>query len=125
MDLKRELRLKYRKWMNENVNESISLSAGHEILNKLKLKLETLPNPKVSIFISKLPEISTFPLIDHLYKIGAHVYIPAWHYEKMWMCGVESRKDFDNLCKSAPANKIPMPTTNSISIEVTTITSFF
>ena len=118
MDLKKKLRLKFRQWMNISINEEISLTAGNEILSKIKRKLSGIPNPKVSIFISKLPEISTVPLIDYLYEIGAHVFIPSWHAEEMWMCGVNNRNEFEDILKSAPSSKIPMPTTNRIPIEV-------
>jgi 5-formyltetrahydrofolate cyclo-ligase len=118
MDLKKELRLKFIKWMNENINEGISLSAGDSILNKLKLILASVPNLKVSIFISKLPEISTFPLIYHLFEIGAHVHLPAWHAKEMWMCRVGSKEEFDDILKYSPSNKIPMPKTNRIPVEV-------
>lgn len=118
MDLKKQLRLKFRKWMNENVTSDISLSAGDAIVNKIKQDFSGIPQVKVSIFISKLPEISTLPLIDHLYEIGAQVFIPAWHSEEMWMCRVESKKEFDDICASAPSNKIPMPQNNRVPIEV-------
>ena len=119
MNLKRELRLKFRKWMKEQVNKEFSLSAGQEILNKLKEELNSVAKPKISIFISKTPEISTFPLIDYLYEIGAQVFIPAWHSEEMWMCAVNDKNEFHEILKSAPENKIPMPTNNRIPIEVT------
>lgn len=104
--------------MNSSVNEEISLKAGDEILNKIKNKLIDIPNPKVSIFISKLPEISTIPLINHLYEIKAQVFIPAWHAEEMWMCGVNNINEFEGILRSVSSNKIPMPTTNRIPIEV-------
>lgn len=118
MNLKSQLRAKYKKWMNENVKNEFSLLAGEAVLNKINEKLQGIPQPKVSIFISKLPEISTIPLINHLYEIGAQVFIPAWHSEEMWMCLVENKREFDEILRSAPSNKIPMPSTNRIAIEV-------
>ena len=125
MDLKKQLRLKFRQWLNENVTSDISLFAGESISNQIKQKFIGIHQVKISIFISKLPEISTLPLIDHLYSIGAQVFIPTWHSGEMWMCKVESRKKFDDICASAPSNKIPMPQNNPVPIEVICDVLFF
>ena len=116
--MKKELRKKFRNWMKQNVTSDFSLSGGEILKEKLAGILAQVDHPKVSIFISKLPEISTAPLIDHLYTIGAKVYIPSWNLGEMWMCHVESKNEYQKLVEETPAEKIPMPTTNMVPIAV-------
>ena len=121
MDVKKQLRLKFRQWMKENVTKDFSLMAGELICRSIQEKYDHQnDHPSISIFISKFPEISTLPLINHFYSIGASVYIPAWHSEEMWMCHVSSRKEFDKLLRNETGNKIPMPQTDQIRIDVHT-----
>lgn len=120
MDLKKQLRTKIRTWAKENVTEEFSSSCGLIIKDKISRIISEVEHPKVSIFISKLPEISTFPLIDHLYSIGAKVYIPAWNSGEMWMCHVEDQKHYSALLQNAPIDKIPMPTCKIVAIKVNT-----
>lgn len=118
MDLKRQLRLKFRNWMKENVSKEFSFFNGEIIKEKIAATISQTFNPTVSIFISKHPEISTAPLLDHLYAIGAKVYIPAWNSGEMWMCHVESGLELQKLLDETPVGKIPMPTTNIVPITV-------
>lgn len=118
MDAKKQLRLKFRQWMKESVTPEHSLSSGKSILHSIQQKFTALDSLSVSIFISKFPEISTAPLIDHLYSIGAKVYIPAWNSKEMWKCQVEGKEDFEAMIRDAPEDKIPMPHTNTIPIQV-------
>lgn len=120
MDAKKQLRLKFRQWMKDNVTPEQSLSCGKAVCKTIQSVFVKNPNRplSVSIFISKFPEISTASLIDHLYSIGAEVFIPAWQSEEMWMCHVKSKDDFNKLLKDTPLNKIPMPQYNRVPIEV-------
>lgn len=105
--------------MNENIALEYSNTCGELIAKKIiNEKLTRISHPKVSIFISKFPEISTLPLIEHLFGAKAEVYIPAWHSEEMWMCRVGDFKEFEEICEAAPVNKIPMPTITRVPIEV-------
>lgn len=114
--LKKALRAKYRQWMRECVTEEYSLKCSQNILSTLK----ELPRPKaVSVFVSKFPEISTFPLIRWLFASGVEVYLPAWHSEEMWMCRIASETEFDELIKNTLDRKIPMP--NGGRIECTDV----
>ena len=124
MDLKKQLRTKFRNWMKQNVTKEFALTCGELLKEKIALKLAQVPNSKVSIFISKLPEISTAPLIDHLYAIGADVYIPAWNAGEMWMCHVGSKAEYEKLIEETPLDKIPMPNDNIVHITVQ-ITSLY
>lgn len=120
MDVKKQLRLKFRQWMKENITLERSLLCGQAICKTIQQEFIRNPNKtlSVSIFISKFPEISTASLIDHLYSIGANVYIPAWHSEEMWMCHIKKKDEFESLLSSAPLSKIPMPQDNRVPIEV-------
>ncbi len=117
--LKEALRSRYNKWMRENITKQIALANGHQILEKLKLRKEDLSSKiVVSVFVSKCPEISTFPLIDWLFEVGAEVHLPAWHDKEMWMCSMGSKKEFDELIASTPSNRIPMPSAGRVEIHV-------
>lgn len=105
--------------MKENVTKEFSESCGEIIKEKIiALNLNLLSNSKVSIFISKIPEISTSPLLNHLYSIGAKVFIPAWNLGEMWMCQVENEGELQKLIDETPVGKIPMPTSKIVPITV-------
>lgn len=109
--LKKALRAQYRQWMRDAVSQDFALKSGEAVLSHL----QKLPKPrKVSVFVSKYPEISTFPLIRWLFAVGVDVYLPAWHSEEMWMCRVENESEFTELVQNTKDNKIPMPCTGRI-----------
>ena len=110
--------------MKQNVTKEFASTCGERLKEKISLKLAQVANPKVSIFISKLPEISTAPLIDHLYAIGADVYIPAWNAGEMWMCHVGSKAEYQKLIEETPVDKIPMPKDNTVHITVQRLSSY-
>jgi 5-formyltetrahydrofolate cyclo-ligase len=117
MDVKRQLRVKYKKWMEESVTKEISLLNGSSIAKQLQSRIK--PGANVSCFISKYPEINTKPVLDLLFSIGANVYIPAWHSQEMWMCHAPNAKFIDQLIASTPINRIPMPIdSNRVGINV-------
>lgn len=119
VQLKQALRLRYRQWMRENITTEIALANGHKILEKLKAeKTERGERLKVSVFVSKCPEISTFPLIKWLFEVGAEVHLPAWHAEEMWMCAIETQSQFENLISSTPNGRIPMPSEGRVEVQV-------
>jgi acetyl-CoA carboxylase biotin carboxylase subunit len=89
--------------MKQNVTKEFSSTCGEQLKDKIAKILASVANPKVSIFVSKLPEISTAPLIDHLYSIGAKVYIPAWNSGEMWMCHVASMEEYQKLVEETPS----------------------
>ena len=127
MDLKKQLRSKYRKWMNENVTKEFCLNAGERIKQNFQQRTRILPRStplKVSIFISKLPEISTAPLIEYFYKSGdvlVEVYIPAWNDEEMWMCHVPFKANLDDIISKSPSNRVPMPSSTYDRIPINVI----
>ena len=104
--------------LKRHVTMEVSLICGEELKEKLAVILGKIDKPKVSIFISKLPEISTASLIDHLYSIDAKIYIPAWNSGEMWMCHVENRREFEKIVNETPEGKIPMPTASIVPIAV-------
>lgn len=123
MDVKRELRVKYRKLLNESISTDFSLTCGRSVAKQLSGRLTAGAN--VSIFISKFPEINTLPLFDLLFTMGANVFIPAWHSQEMWMCHLENRGQLDELIESTPSTQIPMPTERPIPINVHYIPVYF
>lgn len=121
MESKSQIRAKFKKWLNEAVNPEYSKSSGQTICNKFIEKYFVGPHERflnVSIFISKFPEISTAPLIDQLFRLNARVFIPAWKADEMWMCRVKSKEEFTQIIQSAPPNKIPIPQTERVPINV-------
>jgi 5-formyltetrahydrofolate cyclo-ligase len=119
IELKKALRCRYLQWMRQNITATIALANGHLILQKLKAEREQAREQfVVSVFVSKCPEISTLPLINWLLEQGAQVHLPAWRDDEMWMCAIESRKEFESLLASAPKNRIPMPSSERIEIQV-------
>ena len=122
MDSKSQIRAKFKKWLNESVKSEYSLVSGRMICDKIDelhfKDSQDLNNFNVSIFISKFPEISTAPLIDRLFQVNAQIYIPAWKSDEMWMCHVKCKKEFDQIIQSAPQNRIPMPQTEKVPLNV-------
>lgn len=105
--------------MKDYVSREYSENSGEIISKKIINLFPSLNCLKVSIFISKYPEISTIPLIKELFANPlAEVYIPAWQAEEMWMCKVDNLEDFNEICNSAPLDKIPMPTKNRVDLKV-------
>lgn len=116
-ELKKALRIQYKRWMRDNITPAVALANGEQILLKFQA-LQRVHPLCVSVFVSKCPEISTFPLINWLFDIGAQVHLPAWHDNEMWMCAIGSKGEFETLIASTPTGKIPMPLTDRVEIKV-------
>lgn len=98
--------------MTENVTREFCFNSGEKIKQIIQERLIHESPLKISIFLSKFPEISTGPLIEYFYTLGVGVYVPAWNEKEMWMCYVPTKSELNDIISSTPFNKFPNPFKN-------------